>query len=410
MVGYVKSMSIRPRTRAAAPLLVSLLLGDPNSAGDVAAELAQPELWRQALALSAVWGVVPQLVRRLRPFWADLEQDFRQRLQAAIIAATARSMLTVHRCSTVLEHFSKARIDAVAFKGVGLIGNLYGSPAERMVYDIDILIRGDDVGLAYKVLGAVGFSSGRDRLQNYVDPLSNWSLWLIDQHGIELDLHWGIGPAALAEMRPETILSRAEIVKTCGASLRVPAPLDSMMLTIQHSCAEFIPGPVVRGLCDLASWWNVQPERWNVDDAVKQAQVCGLTTPCIALWSILAHFDTKSRAKGGAAKILESASRQEREDARHLESLFQIHLRERIVGGDLLNALIRPFSINRNILLRAQRRRSATMVLRERRRRRGEIPKFIVAYQFLYDLVRVYPRRRTLYRALVRANRRYAST
>lgn len=405
-------MSIRPEVRAAAPSFVRLLLGDPNSSTKAANELAKPELWRQALALSAMWGLVPQFTKRLRPLWVRLDPDFRDRLQSANVAATAQSMLAIHSCSTVLERFERAGITAVAFKGIGLIGTLYG-PGDRMMTDIDLLIRPRDVRLASDILRVMNFSSKMDSLQGYAYPVHEECHW-IDKYGVELDLHWRIGATPPPEMTAEKILSRSDIVKTCNVKLRVPSPLDSIMLTIHHTYADFAPDGVVRGLCDLASWWNIHPRRWNISDAITHVQLCHLTTSCLALWRILIDLNSESPAREGALKLSELASKQQREDASRLKELFDIQLQEKTAGSDLLYFLVRPLPINlrivqRIILHRIQSRgtnKFATAVHAGER----QISDLANVYQLLYDLVRIYPRRRALYHALVRVNRRYEST
>ena len=391
-------------------LLVNLLLGDQRSARDSADIISRENLWYQAIALSAAWRVIPQVRKRIVTLSISPGPPAEQRLHIRSAEAAAQSMVILHRCSMIFKRLNSLNLSVVAFKGIGLIANLYDNPADRMINDIDLLISSNDFERVNKILKDMGFSPETDRLENETDFLENRCLCLTDGDGIQIDLHWTIGPIPRAGMLANDILKRAEIIKIYGTPIRVASPIDSMMLTIHHALQNNLaPFAAVKDLCDLDMWWSVQPQRWKVEEAIKHAQLCGLFEPCLALWKILTHSNSESPASEGAKELSLLGSTQENNDADRLEDIFWLQLRERMIGRYLLRVLADFSSINQFIVSRL--RGGADNIFLKHYKSRQGLARFYLtqALEFIREVVRLTPYRLTLYLALRRAHNRYSS-
>lgn len=395
--------------RVTSPRLVQLLLGDRKTAESAANHISDYELWRTALALSEDWRVIPQLGQRVNAFSPRIDTDIQQELRRAVLEATAQSMFTINRGSTVISALTGAGIRAVAFKGLGLLGNLYSGPGERTMTDVDLLIDAHKVASAYAILRGLGFSPETNRLEGYVDLFENRSLRLTDIEGFQLDLHWAIGAASRVGITADDMLSRAEEVEMNGRSIHVASALDSMMLSIHHSLQHnFAPFASVKDLCDLAKWWSVQPGRWSTDAASRLAELSGLLRPCLALWGILENLDHEGPWREGVAKLISFATVDEQQDASRLEQLFQDQLAGRIVSPILLRVLMNPLSINQFIMSRISNGEDNIHLTPYKELKWG-LPRVYLtrALQLANELVHLNSRRVNIYRSLLRTHRDY---
>src|SRR3989337_1641292 len=126
-------------------LLAVFLLGDSSSAVDASDTMTRTGLWKWALGLSDLWRVIPQFRRRIRQLNVTLPPELSQNLRRASVIGTVQSVAALRRCVDILHLLEIEGIEALAFKGVGLMGNLYSSPSARMVTDVDVLIDGSNL-------------------------------------------------------------------------------------------------------------------------------------------------------------------------------------------------------------------------------------------------------------------------
>ena len=138
--------------------LLTLLLAEGAAAEQASAVMDRMSAWPRAIELAMSWGVVPQLYERLPQHHSRLDPDAAQRLRAAAIAVAIHSGYAAKRAAEVLDGFRAAGVRGAAFKGVGLIANLYRRPGDRQVNDADLLTREQDVPKAYQVLTDLGFA------------------------------------------------------------------------------------------------------------------------------------------------------------------------------------------------------------------------------------------------------------
>jgi hypothetical protein len=353
-----------PRYREIAPPLVSLGLGDFDAARQAATSLDERDLWRDALGLANAWHILPQLCRRIAQLQIGLAESIRLEVQKATVVSTAQSALFAKRGAAALDHLNRSGISALAFKGMGLIGNLYSSPSERMLSDIDILIQESNMPHACQVLEALGYLSVFPlSLKDWMDYLaeqcdqSTAFIVLASEEGIQLDLHWRIGATFSQLMRADEILARAQPVRLYGVQVPVAAPPDAVALTAFHAWRTmFAPKSTVKDLYDLQRWLESREDESFLDQLVEHALDCRMGVPLLGLINILSDLNSQPRAKYGQRRLTDSLTPKEQLAADRLTRLFRFQLLEGGVNMDVF-ALFDPIKSLRYWIHRFRKRK-----------------------------------------------------
>lgn len=119
----------------------------------------------------------PDLVRRLEPFY------MRQR---------ARNEQTVRELKLLSSAFSQARQEFILLKGPYLAKRFYGGLDRRIYWDIDILVKREELGRAQQLLTRNGFSRQSRILFN--EQLTIYFSHALEfaKPGVAVDLHWAL--------------------------------------------------------------------------------------------------------------------------------------------------------------------------------------------------------------------------
>ncbi len=399
-------------------LLAAVVLGDRATAERAAQALSAGARWPAAVAMAAAWRVVPALRRRTGELGAGLDAESARDLGVRSRAAAMQATAVAHRAAAVLAALRTAGVPAVPFKGVGVIASLYRGAGQRMVQDMDILVAAPHVAAAADVFRGLGFAPITDRFAEYMEYLrdrpregafaGNQYLIFTDVDRLEIDLHWQLGVRPPPALDAAGIIARAEPARLFGVDISAPAPPDAMLLTAHHVLRDgFAPATAIKDLCDLAAWWWEPSGRWTVAEVTAHARAAGLTVPLLALWKILASFDTTAALVEGTAALAGVCNAAERADAERLAQVFHWQLRHGQLNGDVLQ-LLSPLVVLRFLVRRLRRRRTLEYFDERIESELGLPPPpsyGIRVTRLLRDLCRLERSVLTGYRALLRAQR-----
>jgi hypothetical protein len=399
--------------------LLRLLLSDLAQAETVADELSRRRQWSQAVVLGAAWGVLPRLRQRLSALRVDLGGPARSDLRKLTAAAVARSTLRARKGVKVLEHLERRGIPAAAFKGLAAIASLYHGPQDRMIGDVDILIREEDLEAAISGLAELGF---RPDLEG---SLANWlafvrrapgfagneALALSDAEKCEVDLHWRLGTHPSPELETPRVIARAQTVEVLGTPVRVVSPGDGLLLSAHHAIREnLVPEAVIRNLLDIEGWCGLLAGRGELEAALERARACGLGAPLLALTSVLARFDSSSAARPAAALLQGTATREDSRAAGRLADLFLFQARQGRVSKDVVY-LFHPRALRQiaaSLLMGWQRHRRLMKAM-ETKLRGKPLPLSERLGGLVRSLLHLTPARLRMLRTLVRVKEGYQS-
>ncbi len=224
-------------------------------------------------------GVLPLLYVRLRddPAWPSLPQATRDALTLAFQASATRSLRMEAELTRIAAALATAGVPVGLLKGSAMGRSVYGSPAERPVSDLDLLVPAAEAQTACRTVAGLGFRplglAGEGRLgrwqRRYRAELALTAA-VPERGGLLVELHWSlvelpyyIDRISLAEvwaaMQPRPDLP--------GASLPDPAVL------LLHACAHL----AFHHSQDLRLIWLVDLDRLARWPALDWAQVLART-------------------------------------------------------------------------------------------------------------------------------------
>ena len=398
-----------PADRRVRRALATFLLGDASRSAAAAERLTDPD-WEALAALGAAWRVLPALRRRVAALDLALPPEAAAKLRRSSAAAAAQSAFVVHGAARAVDHLAAAGIPSAVCKGVGLVGALGLDPAERMLLDVDLLVAPSDAPRALAVLTGAGAEvvdfPGAPRA--LTDPaawagvlarrsrLGNLAVAVRDTDGLEVDLHWGIGVRGGPTLDPITIVERAEHAEVRGGVLRVVAPPDAVLITLDHALRSgLMPPTTLKDLDDLIRWWRFAGERWDPAALARTAEGVGLDAALFTAWRLLGRWGAVPAADVEAERLGRSLPARAARRAAALVGVFDDQLDHGALDADLLVLLSSP-----------ARFRLVAGWARRRLRRSGAapgVPARPLGERCRRMLAEARPRRLALYRAVIGA-------
>jgi Uncharacterised nucleotidyltransferase len=336
------------------PKLTQLLLAEPSKAQTIVQQLNEQQgeqagdqqLWRDLVALAGYWRVIPQLRQALQTLKVQLDPVAQKELTHRATVAAIQSTTVAHRGVVAMQGLQDCGVSAIAFKGIGLLGQLYAKACDRMVTDIDVLIHEADLAQACACLTALGFSAEvSGSLDDYLDYLKNrtcpdnYFLIFKDAQGIEIDLHWTLMATASGRFEVDDLLQRGEMATVQGRSIRVASPADAMLLTVHHALREnFAPDTTTKDLCDLSAWW-ASCDRWDLSEVIERAKATGFATALLALWHMLVALNPEHPAQQGIDALSAQLSKAACREAMTFAEVFQMQVEGHAVNTAFVNVL-----------------------------------------------------------------------
>ncbi|MBW8065681.1 MAG: nucleotidyltransferase family protein, partial [Nitrospira sp.] len=81
------------------------------------------------------------------------------KLREGYYSAASRNVRTLHHLAMVLQHFERAGIKTVVWKGAALVDEVYPSPGTRGMSDVDLVVPETQFARATQLLTELDFSS-----------------------------------------------------------------------------------------------------------------------------------------------------------------------------------------------------------------------------------------------------------
>ncbi len=278
--------------------------------------------WPAVVRTAIQWRVGSLLLTRLDRYSGQVPAGARALLTAHHLQDFSRSALIAGKGARLCRDLEEQGIPVVAFKGLGVMAQLYAGPQERSTSDVDLLVREQDLDRAVGALTASGFALGlavdlatyRQELRELGGYGGNQAITLTHPEWGSADLHWRFGRNPVAEMDPARILQRAEWCSLLGHRIRVIGPVDGLVLAAHHAVREgFNPAGMIRDLLDAQRWLERLETLGKLDEALAHVERCRIAAPVAAMASLLGHRTVIERLEATAA-------------SRDLVLLFQLQL------------------------------------------------------------------------------------
>lgn len=232
-----------PAVDPAAGLLLACARADLRLAGaaELGAAVAAVADWERVRALAVRHGLTPGLHHWLASEGGPpVPAEFRTWLVERFRAHTLRALALTYELLRLLARFAADGIEVIAFKGPVLAQLLHGHATRREFADLDLLVRPADAA------AAAGRLRREDYRPHYELTAAQFARYrTIDcelphahpEHGLAVDLHWGLAPAPYGDAFPEEEIWRGcHTVPIAGRAVRtLPAEILAPFLFLHHS-------------------------------------------------------------------------------------------------------------------------------------------------------------------------------
>jgi Uncharacterised nucleotidyltransferase len=180
--------------------------------------------WAVLLTVAEQENVLPWVAERLHDLSCQPEQ--KKRLDEIRRQAQISTFVWTETLKNTLAAFDRAGVPVVSLKGPCLAERLYGNAALRTSYDLDLLVRPNDVVRAEQVLTEVGFVP-HGEADDYHRPWRGKATILELHHNVE-------NPEAF-ELNLEAIWARTQIAEFQGVPIRLLGADDELLFLCLHA-------------------------------------------------------------------------------------------------------------------------------------------------------------------------------
>lgn len=265
-------------TLAAAHLLTDSLRLDAAPA-EIAARLAAAQVadWPGLLTHADRHSLTPLLCATWRAagVLALLPAAVQARLTRAYQDNALRNAHIRNELIEVLALLEQAGVSALTLKGWPLVERLYADPAERVLYDHDLLVAPGQAAAGHAALRAAGFTPlpAKDAwVEKHLPPLwrnarYHWDGYLFDPlYPRPVELHvrlWESGWRGLAVRPLAGVWPRAQVRPVAGRPMRVLSDEDQLIHLAMHFAGHLVEREArLNQLLDLARFQALAAVDW----------------------------------------------------------------------------------------------------------------------------------------------------
>ena len=209
-----------------------------------------PEEWQALITTAKRHRVTPILYHTLNRagLTVSAPSDVAEELKRSYYANAQRNMLAYRQLENIVRDLNKLNIPVILLKGAHLAKYVYGNIALRVMADLDLLVRSEDIGPACGVLINHGYQAPLDGLgisEMHAPPFRN-------ENQDKIELHFNIADAELCKrFDVEDFWQRAQPMAVGDATALALAPEDNMLHICIHSSIGHCFDNAMRALLDL---------------------------------------------------------------------------------------------------------------------------------------------------------------
>lgn len=217
--------------------------------------------WGMFLGMARRHGVAPLVYRALARHPELVPDEVLDGLGSDFRASHLRGLLLTGRLLGALGALEERGIPAIPYKGPVLAALAYGNLGLREFFDLDILVRKEDVLGAAEALAGIGYKaqagmtpSGRAALLRYGREYS-----LAGDNGCAVELHWKVAPRPLSfVLDPGPLWDDAGVTRLCGRSVPTLSAEGLLLTLCVHGAAHLWER--LGWVCDVTELLRVSPD------------------------------------------------------------------------------------------------------------------------------------------------------
>jgi len=230
-------------------------LGSQHLGEEVAPLLRKGLSWAGLVERAKKQGV-PSLLY----FVIEAEEDIRryvpaevwERLRAIGLSVLQRNLFLANELDSILEAFDRRAVLAIPLKGPVLAHTLYPNPAMRLMGDLDIWVRQEDIPAAQEVLEQAGYQTpARPGEVLKKHPFHDVILF---KAPVMVELHWQPMDTTFLRVDTGLVWRRAQSIDLDGRQVLTLSAEDNLILLSIHLLRH--PDRALRLLVDIAGLLN----------------------------------------------------------------------------------------------------------------------------------------------------------
>ena len=150
------------------------------------------------------------------------------------------NLLLLARLEQALDLLLARGIHPVALKGVDVLHRLYASFDERVLDDVDLLVRPDERDAAIETLEAAGWKGPRgDERTHWLRSSFEMPLYAPGPVTVIFEIHWNLGQEMRYTIDPVALISRALPLDAAGRSIRRLDEHDAVAHLLLHHVQHY---------------------------------------------------------------------------------------------------------------------------------------------------------------------------
>jgi hypothetical protein len=258
-------------------LLVSLLQERPAQA-DLSQLNALADFgWRELISFADEMGLGSLLLGRSQSLQLQVPGAIGEKLLERLRGNTARNLRILAEFGTLAGALQREGVSFMPLKGVYLCSNIYDSPGERLIWDIDLIVAPDEMRRALAVVASTGYRPSRKYDLDLEIKIHQHVPAYIKAGAAPLEVHWTLlEPRFENGLRWPDLWDRSVPARMGEVTARVLSPVDLVIYLCAHAAYHHVYAASLRSLYDI----KLVIERFSaeLDWALlgNRAQDCGL--------------------------------------------------------------------------------------------------------------------------------------
>jgi hypothetical protein len=261
---------------------IKLLLACLNYGGepppgtiDHPAKMTEAE-WRAVVSLAREQKVGPLLYQRSQKSAIILPEGVFMELKKLHLMNARRNICIYNGLSQVLLELEKRDCPVIVLKGAYLAEHVYDNTALRVMEDVDLLARKDDLQRIENMLLEAGYLP-KDRHRTIAEDNHHFA-YHHPRKDMFLEIHWSLLPAqSNSGMEMEDLWRRARPVTVAGAGGMALSNEDLVLCLCLHTARHSAQGMQVSMLCDIGEILRHLGQQLDWQEIVSRAQQWGIS-------------------------------------------------------------------------------------------------------------------------------------
>lgn len=190
--------------------------------------------WKRFKGASVFHELAPFFYPELKEAAEFIPADVREFLRQAYYHTFARSQKMWREFLALAEVFEKKGLSVVPIKGMAGLVDIYRERPFRVMADIDVLIREEEIGAVKEVLAGRGYASALGGLKEAYWLEKHCELTFYKKGEPPLDVHFGLDFKRSGTPALPRLWERTQTVSIEGRKLRLLSPEDQLFSLALH--------------------------------------------------------------------------------------------------------------------------------------------------------------------------------